>query len=271
MVFSYKLGPIRPPSEAYSLLLRVTMNCPWNRCKFCHTYKARKFQLRSVEDIKQDINTAKAISDRIREIAWKAGEGGGLREVAAKVLNDSIDETVRNVALWLYAGGENVFLQDANSLIMRTNELVEVISYLKETFPDIKRRILGTTGSFLVIFVILRFVHPAFDLVNTSMVILLAFVILALAVVVISVITRRFNELLKVLKEEMGGVPSADVGRLSAAGSAVALGVANMRRRRARTLLTCLTLVLLTFTVLSFTAVKSFLRSNGLLKMRNPG
>ncbi len=139
MVFSYKLGPIRPPSEAYSLLLRVTMNCPWNRCKFCHTYKERKFQLRTVEELKQDINTAKAISDQIREIAWKSGNGGRVREVAAKVLNDSIDESVRNVALWLYAGGENVFLQDANSLIMRTNELVEVIRYLKETFPDIKR------------------------------------------------------------------------------------------------------------------------------------
>lgn len=139
MVYSYKLGPIRPPSEAYSLLLRVTMNCPWNRCKFCHTYKDRKFQLRTVEEIKQDIRTAKAISDRIKEIAWQSGNGGRVREVAARVLNDSIDESVRNVALWLYAGGKNVFLQDANSLIMRTNELVEVIRYLKETFPDIKR------------------------------------------------------------------------------------------------------------------------------------
>ena len=35
----YELGPIRPPSEAHSLLIRVTRNCPWNRCTFCSTYK----------------------------------------------------------------------------------------------------------------------------------------------------------------------------------------------------------------------------------------
>ena len=35
----YEQGPIRPPSEAGSLLLRVTRNCPWNRCQFCPVYK----------------------------------------------------------------------------------------------------------------------------------------------------------------------------------------------------------------------------------------
>ena len=68
---SFELGPIRPPSEAYSLLIRTTINCPWNRCKFCPIYKKEKFQLRSVEAIKQDIKTAKTIQDKIREISWK--------------------------------------------------------------------------------------------------------------------------------------------------------------------------------------------------------
>ena len=65
MESSFEIGPIRPPSEAYSLLIRVTRNCPWNRCMFCHTYKGSKFQLRSVEEIKQDIEAAKAIQDEI--------------------------------------------------------------------------------------------------------------------------------------------------------------------------------------------------------------
>ena len=134
MAYSYGLGPIRPPSEAYSLLIRTTVNCPWNKCKFCHTYKGRKFQLRSVEEIKQDIKTAKAISDKIKETAWKSGYRGRVRERAGTVFNNSPDEASRNVVLWMYAGGENVFLQDANSLIMRTNEMAEVIRFLKETF-----------------------------------------------------------------------------------------------------------------------------------------
>jgi len=139
MAYSFELGPIRPPSEAYSLLIRATINCPWNRCKFCHTYKGKKFQLRTVEEIKQDIRTAKVLQDKIKGLSWKSGYGGRVKEIATTVLNNPPNEAFYNVALWLYAGGESVFLQDANSLIMRTNELAEVIKFLRETFPDIKR------------------------------------------------------------------------------------------------------------------------------------
>lgn len=44
----FQIGPIRPPSEANSLLLRVTVNCPWNRCKFCMLYKKYDFHTRSI-------------------------------------------------------------------------------------------------------------------------------------------------------------------------------------------------------------------------------
>jgi len=136
---SFELGPIRPPSEAYSLLIRVTRNCSWNRCKFCPIYKGEKFQLRSVEAIKQDIRTARIIQDKIKELAWKSGYGSSLEEVAAMVCNNPPNDAYRNVALWLYTGGKNAFLQDANTLIMKTGELVEVIKYLKETFHSISR------------------------------------------------------------------------------------------------------------------------------------
>jgi len=136
---SFELGPIRPPSEAYSLLIRVTRNCPWNRCKFCHTYKGEKFQLRSVEEVKQDIKAAKVIQDEIKELSWKFGYGGRVKEVASMILNNPQNQAYYNVALWLYASGESAFLQDANSLIMRTNELAEVIRFLKQTLPSINR------------------------------------------------------------------------------------------------------------------------------------
>ena len=57
--YSFEVGPIRPPSEggSNSLLIRVTRNCPWSRCKFCYAlpYEHEKFQLRPVEDVKKDI------------------------------------------------------------------------------------------------------------------------------------------------------------------------------------------------------------------------
>ena len=138
-VGSYELGPIRPPNEAYSLLVRVTRNCPWNRCRFCPIYKNDKFQLRSVDDIKQDIMTARATHDKIIELAGNSAGNDAIRETAASVYHNAPNDACRNIALWMYAGAKNAFLQDANSLIMKTPGLVEVIRFLKKTFPNIER------------------------------------------------------------------------------------------------------------------------------------
>ena len=47
----YEIGPIRPPSEAQSLLIRVTRGCHWNKCRFCGLYKKCDFSTRHTEDI----------------------------------------------------------------------------------------------------------------------------------------------------------------------------------------------------------------------------
>jgi radical SAM superfamily enzyme YgiQ (UPF0313 family) len=137
MPYSFELGPIRPPSEAYSLLIRATKNCPWNRCKFCHIYKGQKFELRTVTEVKQDILVAKAIRDGLQEMSRQTGYGGSLEAVAAAVLSNPPNEAYFNIALWLTHGGTGAFLQDANTLIMPTPDLVEIIKFLKETLPSI--------------------------------------------------------------------------------------------------------------------------------------
>lgn len=134
---TFEIGPIRPPSEAYSLLLRITRNCPWNRCRFCDIYKGKKFELRPVADIEQEIDTTRQMVDQIKEIA--KSNSCSIQEAAAMILNNPPSEAFYSVALWQYSGGESVFLQDANTLIMPTDQLVEVLQYLKATFPDIKR------------------------------------------------------------------------------------------------------------------------------------
>ncbi|MGB8707859.1 MAG: radical SAM protein [Dehalococcoidia bacterium] len=137
--YSFELGPIRPPSEAYSLLIRATRNCPWNRCQFCPVYKGQKFELRPAEDVVKDIESAKAVADEIKELAWKMGYGDQLRNAAGTIYSYQYNASICNVALWLWAGGTSAFLQDANALIMRTPDLIRVISSLKQSFPDLSR------------------------------------------------------------------------------------------------------------------------------------
>ncbi|MBI4289652.1 MAG: radical SAM protein [Chloroflexi bacterium] len=137
---SFEMGPIRPPSEAFSLLVRATRNCPWNRCEFCHTYKGERFELRPVPEIEKDIATAKAISDEIQGLSRRTAQREPLRHVAAAIYSSPrFNASVRSVALWLYGGAQSVFLQDANSLVMRTPDLVAVLQRLRETFPGLAR------------------------------------------------------------------------------------------------------------------------------------
>jgi len=99
----YEQGVIRPPSEAQSLLVRVTRNCPWNQCLFCPAYKGAKFSRRTVEEVKTDID------NMAREYA------GHMSAI------------------------KSVFLQDADSLVLKTAELLEILNYIRSKFPSIER------------------------------------------------------------------------------------------------------------------------------------
>ena len=129
-------------------------------------------------------------------------------------------------------------------------------------FPNIHKQILGSFGIFLLVFFFLSQVHPAFQITTTPVIILIAFVVLALTVIVISIIVRKFEEQLEKIRQEGSKVYKADVGRLSASAAAFSLGISNMRKRKGRTILTCCTLVILTFTVISFTSVRTFMHPN---------
>jgi radical SAM superfamily enzyme YgiQ (UPF0313 family) len=137
----YEIGPIRPPSEAYSLLVRFTRNCPWNQCEFCHLYKGKRFEKRSLDEIRRDIDTVKTIYDGVRSLAEKQGTKGKLTEDLVNTVfsNPSYNECYKSVMVWMYFGGKNVFIQDANSLAMNPATFVEAIEYLKGTFPTVNR------------------------------------------------------------------------------------------------------------------------------------
>ncbi len=97
---AYDFPPFRPPSEANSLLLRVTRGCPWNQCAFCSMYKNIRFERRSVQEVRRDIDTAR-------------------------------DYTGGHV--------ETVFIGDSDSLVINSKEMCDVIGHLHRTFQSLSR------------------------------------------------------------------------------------------------------------------------------------
>jgi radical SAM superfamily enzyme YgiQ (UPF0313 family) len=137
---TFEQGPIRPPNEARSLLLRLTRNCPWNQCLFCPVYKRAKFSLRTVDEIKQDILAAKQMADEITALSAKLGHNGAVNDaVISTIFNQPTSSQYRSIAAWLYYQTDACFLQDADNLIMKTKDLVAVLQFLKQQFPQIKR------------------------------------------------------------------------------------------------------------------------------------
>ncbi len=95
----YEGDVFRPPSEAKSLILQATIGCSHNRCTFCGMYKRKKFRVRNLEEIKEEIVLTSRMLPHTRR----------------------------------------VFLADGNALAMPTNQLVQVLTMLNSSFPKLER------------------------------------------------------------------------------------------------------------------------------------
>lgn len=101
----------RPPSESNSLIIQTTLGCSHNKCSFCNMYKSKKFTIKSVEDIKKDI-------DYFRE---------------------------------RYSHVEKIFLADGDALIIPTKDLMEILTYIKKILPEcIRVTLYGSPKSILL-------------------------------------------------------------------------------------------------------------------------
>ena len=133
--YGFEQGPIRPPSESESLLIRITRNCPWNRCTFCPVYKSEKFSLRPIEHVLKDIDTVQLYV----ELILKAKQAGPTRygDFSHREFDD---QTALNAAYHFVAGGmKSIFLQDGNSPIIKPEDLIRILHHLKQAFPMVRR------------------------------------------------------------------------------------------------------------------------------------
>ncbi len=95
----YEGSIYRPPSEAYSYILQVAIGCSHNQCTFCSMYKDKKFRVRPMEEILEDIKLAKK----------------------------------------QYRSITRVFLADGNALVLKTQDLKRILTEIKEAFPECER------------------------------------------------------------------------------------------------------------------------------------
>ncbi|MBW1746162.1 MAG: radical SAM protein, partial [Deltaproteobacteria bacterium] len=138
--YCFEQGPIRPPSEAQSLLLRVTRNCPWNRCTFCPVYKGTRFSVRPVEHVKKDIDSVCRYVEILKNMAEKSDyiSRTDIVKIAKKTDPDELRPAVAAFK-WFSDGMRSVFIQDANSLIIKPADLIDILNHLKMRFPWIER------------------------------------------------------------------------------------------------------------------------------------
>ncbi len=89
----------RPPSEAESLILQVTVGCSYNRCTFCGAYRGKSFRIKSFEEVKEDIDEVSSSSP------------------------------------WI----QRIFLADGDALIIPQKELLRILEYLKARLKRLER------------------------------------------------------------------------------------------------------------------------------------
>ncbi len=139
-MYEFETGPIRPPSEAYSILLRVTRNCPWNQCAFCPVYKGEKFSLRTVDEVKKDIDSIYELSAIISEKVISSGHGKITQSIFSRLIDEGLPPYhLQQVIFWMHYGMTSLFLQDADAMVMRSSDLAEIIRYAKSKIPSIER------------------------------------------------------------------------------------------------------------------------------------
>jgi hypothetical protein len=136
----FEQGPIRPPSEARSLLIRVTRNCPWNHCAFCPVYKGARFSVRPEAHVIDDIDEVHRHVQTLTDLADGAGQ----------ILRQDVSDHMQGLAAheqqafaaalnWYACGMTSIFLQDANSLVIKPDRLIRILRHLRSRFPWVDR------------------------------------------------------------------------------------------------------------------------------------
>ena len=124
--------------------------------------------------------------------------------------------------------------------------------------PNVYRQIGAVIGIFAVMTAVLWSFHPAFRLSSQPLMIIMAFGAIGMSILVISMVYSKFEGQLEELRSGRAEGSGARTSRFGLAYTAIRLGIANMRKRKLRTALTSITIVLITFALLCFMSVSQY-------------
>ncbi|HVI42178.1 MAG TPA: radical SAM protein, partial [Anaerovoracaceae bacterium] len=95
----YEGSVYRPPSEAYSLIIQVTIGCAHNKCTFCSMFKDKRFRVRKVNEVLEDLDSARQQYRRVNRI----------------------------------------FLADGDALVLQNKDLLVILDHIEKLFPECER------------------------------------------------------------------------------------------------------------------------------------
>jgi len=117
------------------------------------------------------------------------------------------------------------------------------------------KRLFYILGIFLFSVAIFSFMHPGFILASSTLTVLVSFAILALIIPVLGVISGQTSTMLSAFRRKTLGIHVREVGRLAFGSTAISTGIAYMRKKRFRTILTLLSVMILSIALVLFTSV----------------
>jgi radical SAM superfamily enzyme YgiQ (UPF0313 family) len=107
----------RPPSEADSLILQVTVGCSYNRCTFCGAYQGKPFRVKSFDEVKEDIDEVSSYGSRIRKVFLADGDALIIRQKGLIQILSSLREKLRGLErVGIYANAKDILRKDVDEL-----------------------------------------------------------------------------------------------------------------------------------------------------------
>jgi len=131
----------RPPSEADSLILQVTVGCSYNRCTFCGAYQGKRFRIKSFEEIKEDVDEVSPY--KIRRVFLADGDALSIPQKGLLQILSYLKARLKGLErVGVYANAKDILRKDVEELKALRDLGLEILYLgLESGDPEVLKRI----------------------------------------------------------------------------------------------------------------------------------